>query len=210
VEADALLGLTWPVLRARAFAAATDSTGLALGDLLDLAGRPEWEPQFFAVCALGALAATDGDALDALRAIASTDLDWRVNEGLAFGFDAYCAGAGYEETVPEIRRWLASAYPNQRRAACEGLRRWTDARRAYFHDNPGQAVALLSLLRADPSPYVRRSLGNALRDIWRAHPALVEDTVAAWIEQAPDSREMRGIAKLALRAAGGAPPATVV
>jgi 3-methyladenine DNA glycosylase AlkC len=42
------------------------------------------------------------------------------------------------------------------------------------------AIQLLSQLRADESEYVRKSVGNALRDISRKHPALVRAEVQTW------------------------------
>jgi 3-methyladenine DNA glycosylase AlkC len=50
-----------------------------------------------------------------------------------------------------------------RRAAAEGPRIWTT--RACFKDHPEVAVSLLSALKDDESEYVRKSVGNALRDI---------------------------------------------
>jgi 3-methyladenine DNA glycosylase AlkC len=196
-----VIGKTWPAVRKEALAFAATSPPDAVEQLVALFARPEWEPRFFAVCAVGPIAATDARALDALREIAAADLDWQINEGLAFAFDDYCAGVGYEQALPEIRRWLAAEHVNQRRAVSEGLRRWTDARRPYFHEHPEDAVALLSTLRADDTPYVQKSVGNAMRDIWRAHPALVVDAVRAWVAEDPQARGRRAIAKLALRVA---------
>ena len=56
-----------------------------------------------------------------------------------------------------------------RRAVTEGLRIWTG--RPYFHNHPEVAIQLLSQLRNDESEYVRKSVGNALRDISKKHKA---------------------------------------
>jgi 3-methyladenine DNA glycosylase AlkC len=53
----------------------------------------------------------------------------------------------------------------------------------------------------DPSPYVQKSAGNALRDIWRAHPQLVVETVQRMVGPSPVGPSRLAIAKLALRAA---------
>jgi hypothetical protein len=201
VEATDILGRTWPAVRARAVAFAADPPPDAVAVLAGLFARPEWEPRFFAVCALGPLAGRDPTALALLRDIADSDVDWQINEGLAFAFDDYCAGIGYEQALPEIRSWLGAASPNRRRAVSEGLRRWTDARRPYFHENPDEAVALLGTLRADPSPYVQKSVGNAMRDIWRAHPDLVVAAIRAWTAEDPTAKGRRTMAKLALKQA---------
>ena len=45
---------------------------------------------------------------------------------------------------------------------------------------PAEAIRRLAALRADESEYVRHSAGNALRDIRRAHPELVDAETATW------------------------------
>lgn len=143
---------------------------------------------------LGYLAASDGHALRALRDIVSRDGDWRVQEILAKSFDRYCRDRGYEEALPTIDEWLSSDEPNARRAVTEGLRVWTG--RDYFREHPEEAVRRLSALREDASEYVRRSVGNALRDISKRHPDLIAAELASW---ELDSREVRQIHKLASR-----------
>ena len=53
----------------------------------------------------------------------------------------------------------------------EGLRIWNT--RDYFKQNPAVAIELLSRLKNDESEYVRKSVGNALRDISRKESELV-------------------------------------
>jgi hypothetical protein len=201
VTAPDVLGKTWPAVRKAALAWSTAAPPDAVDELVGLFAAQPWELRFFAVSAIGPLAGADPRALEALRSFAESEPDWQINEGLAFAFDDYCAVIGYEEALPEIHRWLASEHANQRRAVSEGLRRWTDARRPYFHEHPDEAVRLLATLRADDSPYVQKSVGNAMRDIWRAHPDLVLDAIREWTEEDPDSRGRRTIARLALKGA---------
>jgi 3-methyladenine DNA glycosylase AlkC len=92
-------------------------------------------------------------------------MDWRVQEILAKAFDNYCSDIGYEKALPIMRDWIKDPNPNVRRAVTEGFRVWTS--RPYFRDHPDIAVQLLSQLKDDDSEYVRRSVGNALRDISR-------------------------------------------
>jgi 3-methyladenine DNA glycosylase AlkC len=108
----------------------------------------------------------------------SQDADWRVQEILAKAFDRYCADSGYEQALPVIREWLADPVPNVRRAVTEGLRIWTA--RPFFCDHPELAIRLLSDLYGDPSEYVRKSVGNALRDISRKHGELVRIELQGW------------------------------
>ena len=131
-----------------------------------------------AVFVLGGLAADSRRALKALRTRVAVDPDWRVQEILAQAFDRFCADTGYEATLPTIEDWLADSNPNVRRAVSEGLRIWTS--RDYFRQHPAKAIALLSSLRGDESEYVRKSVGNALRDISRKHVALVRAELNTW------------------------------
>lgn len=102
----------------------------------------------------------------------------RVQEVLAKAFDRFCADTGYEAALPSIKAWLADANPNVRRAVTEGLRIWTG--RPYFKEYPEFAVQLLAKLRDDDSEYVRKSVGNALRDISKKHQALVKQELDSW------------------------------
>lgn len=147
---------------------------------------------------LGLLAASDPDALHILKQRVSQDADWRVQEILAKAFDQFCRDTGYEVALPIIRDWLSAAAPNTRRAVTEGLRIWTS--RPYFRDNPAIAIKLLSELRGDESAYLRKSVGNALRDISKKHPALVRQEVENWDLTAPGVQHVH---KLATRFVAG-------
>ena len=118
------------------------------------------------------------EVLGWLRETVSADPGWRVQEMLARAFDAHCAAIGYEAAPPEIASWLADGRANVRRACSEGLRIWTS--RPYFREHPEVAIGLLAPLRADPSLYVRKSIGNALRDISKRYPAQVAAELATW------------------------------
>lgn len=122
---------------------------------------------------------SDDDAiLKFLKEEVSKDENWRVQEILAKSFDEHCKIVGYENSLAIIEEWLSSDNPNTRRAAAEGLRIWTG--RAYFKDNPNEAIKLLSRLNGDESEYVRKSVGNALRDISKKYPELVEKELNSW------------------------------
>lgn len=127
---------------------------------------------------LGNCAHEYAEALDFLQDKVSKHKNWKVQEILAMAFDNHCKIIGYEAALPLIEQWLASDCANVRRAASEGLRVWTS--RPYFRENPKIAVALLSGRREDESEYVRKSVGNALRDISKKHPDLVAQELATW------------------------------
>ena len=157
-----------------------------------LAYRSEvYQVRMYAVFLLGHLS-QESDVLSFLRDDVSADSNWRVQEVLAKAFDDFCAVRGYEAALPVIDEWLSDPRPNVRRAVTEGLRIWT--RRPYFRDHPGDAIARLSKLRSDASEYVRKSVGNALRDISKKHPELVAAELETWDRS---SREVTQVYRLA-------------
>jgi 3-methyladenine DNA glycosylase AlkC len=137
------------------------------------------QARMLATLVLGRLAAQSDESLNFLRGRVSQDRDWRVQEMVAQAFDKYCADIGYERALPVIEDWLADPNPNVRRAVTEGLRIWTS--KPYFREHPAIAIKLLSQLRDDNSEYVRKSVGNALRDISRKHKALVTAELQEWV-----------------------------
>jgi len=136
------------------------------------------QARVLAVFLFGKLSAKSKESLSILRKRVSVDKDWRVQETLAKAFDQYCKDSGYEKSLPLMEDWLADANPNIRRAVTEGLRIWTG--RDYFCEHPEVAVKLLSQLKADESEYVRKSAGNALRDISRKHKDLIRKELQGW------------------------------
>ncbi|HEY7832964.1 MAG TPA: HEAT repeat domain-containing protein [Ktedonobacterales bacterium] len=174
-------GLSWVNIRALARALAADASGDAVAEVaLPLLDAPDVPHRQLATFLLGLTSAARPANLDLLRERVTRDPSWEVQEALAQAFDTYCAAADYEAALPVIDAWLADAHPNARRAVSEGLRPWTSKSRAYFARQPAEAIRRLAALRADPSDYVRHSAGNALRDIRRAHPALVDAATARW------------------------------
>ena len=140
----------------------------------------------------------DSDILTFMRDEVSKADNWRVQEVLAKAFDEYCKNTGYESAIPVIDEWLSSDNPNTRRAVTEGLRIWTS--RPYFKENPQEAIKRLARLREDASEYVRKSVGNALRDISRKFPELIKEELESWIL---GSKEIKQVYKLASKFLGG-------
>ena len=120
----------------------------------------------------------DNDILTFMRDKVSKDDNWRVQEVLAKAFDEYCKNKGYKNSIPVIDEWLRSDNPNTRRAVTEGLRIWTS--RPYFKENPQEAIKRIAPLKEDASEYVRKSVGNALRDISRKFPELIKEELKTW------------------------------
>ena len=134
------------------------------------------------------------DVLSFMRDEVSKDDNWRVQEVLAKSFDEFCKKIGYEKTLPVIDEWLKNNNPNTRRAVTEGLRIWTS--RPYFKDNPNEAIRRIAALKEDSSEYVRKSVGNALRDISKKFPELIKMELSSW---KLESREIKQVYKLASR-----------
>jgi HEAT repeat protein len=163
-------------LAGEALASRTEDESLALAH--ELYRSEVHQARMMATILFGRLAPARSEAFTFLRDVVSHDPDWRTQEMLALAFDTYCKGVSYEQALPAIESWLGDPDPNVRRAVSEGLRIWTH--RPYFKQHPEHAVALLSRLKADEHPYVRKSAGNALRDISRFHKALVTAEVGTW------------------------------
>ena len=120
----------------------------------------------------------DNEILAFMRDKVSKDENWRVQEVLAKSFDEFCKSIGYEKSLPIIDEWLNHDNPNTRRAVTEGLRIWTS--RTYFKENPNEAIRRIANLKDDKSEYVRKSVGNALRDISKKFPELIKDELNTW------------------------------
>ena len=136
----------------------------------------------------------DGNILTFMRDEVSKDDNWRVQEVLAKVFGEYCKNTDYENVLPVIDKWLNADNPNTRRAVIEGLRIWTS--RSYFKENPQEAIKRIARLRGDASEYVRKSVGNALRDISRKFPELIKEELKTWNLE---TKEIKQVYKLASR-----------
>ena len=139
----------------------------------------------------------DKNILMFLRDEVSKDANWRVQEVLAKSFDEFCKRTGYEKALPVIDDWLKSSNPNTRRAVTEGLRIWT--RRPYFKENPNEAIRRLVALKDDSSEYVRKSVGNALRDISKKYPELIRIELNSWNLETKEITQVYKLASKFLR-----------
>ncbi|MFC2312875.1 MAG: HEAT repeat domain-containing protein [Prevotella denticola] len=145
---------------------------------LELLKHEAYQARMLATTILGRLATEDNNALCFLKEQVSTDENWRVQEMLAKAFDEVCKHRGYEMSLPLIEEWINDDNPNVVRAVTEGLRIWTS--RPFFKENPLEAIALISKHKAHESEYLRKSVGNALRDISKKHRELIRQEVKQW------------------------------
>ena len=150
-----------------------------------------YQVRMYGVFLLGHLS-DDDEILTFMRDEVSKDDNWRVQEVLAKAFDEFCKKIGYEKALLIIDEWLENENPNTRRAVTEGLRIWTS--RPYFKENPNEAIERLVNLKEDSSEYVRKSVGNALRDISKKSPELIKNELVSWNLQ---SKEINQVYKLA-------------
>lgn len=148
--------------------------------------------QEIGILLLGYAAHEIPESLDFLRNTVSGHQNWKVQEILAMAFDNHCKSIGYENAVPLITDWLSDTNPNVRRAASEGLRVWTS--RPYFKDHPSVAIRLLSNRKTDSSEYVRKSIGNALKDISKKYPDLVFDEIHKWDVSSKEIKQVYNLA----------------
>jgi heat repeat domain protein len=150
-----------------------------------------YQVRMYAVFLFGYLS-EDKEILLFMRDEVSKDANWRVQEVLAKAFDEFCKNTGYEKALPTIDEWLQAANPNTRRAVTEGLRIWTS--KPYFKENPNEAIKRIANLKEDSSEYVRKSVGNALRDISKKFPELIKNELNNWNLE---SKEINQVYKLA-------------
>ncbi len=161
---------------------------------MELYQSNNFQIQEVGVFLLGYSAHHNASALFFLKDTVSKHDSWKVQEILAMAFDNHCKIIGYEAALPLIKEWLNSDCANVRRAVSEGLRVWTS--RPYFKDNPQIAIQLLSAQREDESEYVRKSVGNALRDISKKYPEMISEELNSWDLS---SKEIKKVHKLASR-----------
>jgi 3-methyladenine DNA glycosylase AlkC len=109
------------------------------------------------------------------------------------------------ETWPVLLGWARGADVHRRRLASEGTRAYLPWGRRVpaLVSDPEPGLALLELLKDDPSEYVRRSVANHLNDVTRNHPDRVVAVCARWSEGATAERTklvrhaLRGLLKKA-------------
>ncbi|MFN0151337.1 MAG: DNA alkylation repair protein [bacterium] len=106
-----------------------------------------------------------------------------------------------EATLARLAEWARDPSEDVRRLVSEGTRPrlpWAGRLRAFQRD-PRPVLALLEILKDDPSLYVRRSVANNLNDIGKDHPDVLAKTARRWLKGATPER--RWLVTHALRSA---------
>ncbi|KAE8558534.1 MULTISPECIES: hypothetical protein [Paenibacillus] len=94
-----------------------------------------------------------------------------------------------ERMMRQMMTWAGHPSEHVRRLASEGCRPrlpWGQALPVFKRD-PAPVLAVLELLKADPSLYVRKSVANNLNDIAKDHPDIVIATAQRWKGAHPDT-----------------------
>lgn len=159
---------------------------------IELYKSDNFQIQEVGVFLLGYSAHHNASALFFLKDMVSQHKSCKVQEILAMAFDNHCKMIGYEAALPIIKEWQNSDCANVRRAVSEGLRVWTS--RPYFKDNPQMAIRLLSVCNEDESEYVRKSVGNALRDISKKYPELILEELNSWNLSSKEIKQVYNLA----------------
>jgi 3-methyladenine DNA glycosylase AlkC len=140
------------------------------------------------------------------RGLAHFDLSMRAQYELTKRFSAESSIRAYIAADPEraltfFRTWALDANAHVRRLVSEGTRLrlpWAP-RVPWLDKNPERVLALLDVLKDDPSTMVRRSVANNLNDLGKLHPDLLIRTASMWLENG--SADRRALVEHALRSA---------
>ncbi len=106
--------------------------------------------------------------------------DWEVRE-MALEPLLYAVQRYPESVLPRCEVWLQSADENLRRFVAEGLRPRIGTKWLRDPARNAPVLAILGKLRHDPAEYVRKSVGNNLKDLSKYMPGVVLDVAAGWI-----------------------------
>jgi len=109
--------------------------------------------------------------------------DWSVRETTA---DSIISGLQKipEETLKLLLKWTKNEDENLRRIASESLRPHSAIKWLRDSTKNDQILEILTVLREDKSIYVRKSVGNNLKDLTKYMPEKILKLVESWIDEA--------------------------
>ena len=128
--------------------------------------------------------------------------NWRVQECVAKAMDEYASFEGWDSSLAWIQDCVNHPTPNVRRAAVEGPRVWTSRPPFKGPGGAGAALAVFEDRRNDDSTYVRKSVGNAMRDIGKKSPAELVDRFSVWSRAGDVHPEVTRLALRQLKESG--------
>ncbi len=111
------------------------------------------------------------------------DKNWIVRETIA---DAILSGLKKipETTLKLMIKWAKSNNENLRRLVSESLRPHSSVKWLRDPTKNDKIIEILTILRQDPSIYVRKSVGNNLKDLTKYMPTKILFLVETWINEA--------------------------
>ena len=108
--------------------------------------------------------------------------NWEVREMATYGIRE-SVKAYPKETLAILRGWIHDENDNVRRIASESLRPLSDMKWLRDQKQNDPVLDLLSVLKADPSEYVRKSVGNNLKDLTKYMPVKILNLLEQWFRE---------------------------
>jgi 3-methyladenine DNA glycosylase AlkC len=112
----------------------------------------------------------------------ATHSNWEIREMAGYAIRE-CLKTNKQETINSLWSYVHSKDENLRRIVSESLRPLADIPWLRNPDRNGSILELLEILKADPSVYVRKSVGNNLKDLSKYMPEIVLDQLKLWSHQ---------------------------
>lgn len=113
----------------------------------------------------------------------ATHADWEVREMVGAILRATLK-ASPAAVIPVMETWIQADDENLRRVVTESLRPLADIKWLRDSARNDAVLGLLAQCRADPSTYVRKSVGNNLKDLTKYMPEKILALAATWIQEA--------------------------
>jgi 3-methyladenine DNA glycosylase AlkC len=108
------------------------------------------------------------------------DTNWEIRE-MVIEFLIYAIKNYPEFILPKCKIWIKSEDENLRRFVAEGLRPRIGTKWLRNPTKNSPILEILSELRHDPAIYVRKSVGNNLKDLSKVMPDKVIELAKTWI-----------------------------
>lgn len=106
--------------------------------------------------------------------------DWEIRESSCVVVRA-CLKKNPAFTLNVLENWSQSADENIRRLVAESLRPMSDIRWLRDPSKNDRVLSILSTMLTDSSTYVRKSVGNNLKDLSKYMPERILDLAKEWI-----------------------------
>lgn len=140
----------------------------------------------YALALLGEYACTSKQAFNDAMALTKITVDyceWEIREQC--GVVIRRALKKYpKETLTLLEEWINSPSENLRRLSIESIRPFRDISWLYDPKKNDLFIKMLSQLKTDNSLYVRKSVGNNLKDLTKYMPDKILRLVSNWIKEA--------------------------